>query len=215
MTLITLSARNIRFSGNKASDSGGALYVATESPTHLFGCTFTQNQCDGEGGAIYIKEQYVYMEDCTVSANASGKTGGGILVKGSRSLDIFGRTVIRNNDGTGSMDNLVLEDSAKVYDQGLKEGSEIWLRSKKNSDIELTSGENKHLVSAYQLENYFHADYGNLQLSREANRDTYLSASAFSDGSYFGVAGIIIGAGAIAAGCIILIRRKGRRSCEK
>ena len=113
--------------------------------------------------------------------------------------------IIRSNDGVDSMDNLVMEKGAYLYNAGLDPESEVWLRSE--SDGNVTIGGNK--MSAYQLEQYFHADYGRLELTDKENVDTDLRASIFSEGT----SALYLGAGILILATIggIIYRRKKQK----
>ena len=128
------------------------------------------------------------MQDCSVTANSSGDEGGGLYIDSAGSIDVAGVTVIKNNDGTGSFDNLVLEDGAYIFDHGLEPDSEIHLRSESGGNVRLGN----NLTSIYQLEEYFIADYGRLELTDTEDQDTQLRASVFSDGKAVFIIGTIM-----------------------
>ena len=181
--------QDVRFERNEACDDGGAFYSNTDDKTWFVGCTFYKNVArNGNGGAVYLDNNYLYFEDCSVTANSAKLYGGGLYIDSAGSIDVAGVMVIRNNDGEGSFDNLVLEDGAYIDDHGLDPGSDVHLRSKENGNA--TLGNN--LTSPYQLEHYFHADYGKLTLTDTENVDTQLKASVFTEGSAVLIAGIVI-----------------------
>ena len=103
----------------------------------------------------------MYLEDCSVISNASSEEGGGIYLDSSGMIGVAGKVVIRSNDGEGSMDNLVMESGALIYNHGLQPGSEIHLRSESDGSVKLGGS----LISEYQLNQYFRADYGKLDLT--------------------------------------------------
>ena len=180
--------QDVRFERNETCDDGGAFYSNTDDKTWFVGCTFYKNVArNGNGGAVYLDNNYLYFEDCSVTANSARLYGGGLYIDSAGSIDVAGVMVIRNNDGEGSFDNLVLEDGAYIYDHGLDPGSDVHLRSKESGNV--TLGNN--LTSPYQLEHYFHADYGKLTLTDTENVDTQLKASVFTEGSAFLIVGII------------------------
>ena len=195
---------NVKFVSNSSSDNGGAFYCNTDDKTWFVGCTFNKNSAGANGGALYFDNNYLYMADCSVTANKAGDDGGALYIDSAGSIDVAGKMVIKNNDGSGSMDNLVLEDGAYVHDQGLEPGSDIHLRSYSNGNVMLSS----ERISEYQL-GYFHADYGKLSLTDTKDVDTQIRATVFTDGK----AVIIIGAILmilIAAGTVYYFK-KGRK----
>ncbi len=194
---------NVSFEENYSEDNGGAFYSDVDDGMWLINCTFKRNKVEDDGGAVYIDEENTYFENCSVTSNTSGDNGGGIYVSRSGSVGFAGKTVIRNNDGNGTKDNLVLGSSAYVHDYGLEPGSEIRLRSESDGNAKLGGS----LSSDYQLKQYFRADYGKLELTETKNVNTELRASVFSGGTI----ALIIGAALIIAACVgglIYVRRK-------
>ena len=167
-----------------------------------------RNSAEDAGGAVYSYYNDMYLKDCSITANATGGEGGGLYIDSPGSIGVAGKTVIRENDGVGTMDNLVLENGAVIYDHGLEPDSEIRLRSDSDGNVKL----GKTLTSAYQLKEYFRADYGKLELADTETVDTELRASVFSDGRavLFIGAMIII---AVTAGGFVCNRK--RRKGEK
>ena len=194
---------NIRFDSNYSEDNGGAFYSNTDDGTWFIGCDFAQNRADDHGGAVYLDNNYLYLEDCTVTSNTSGKIGGALYIDSAGSVDVCGKVIIRNNDGTGSMDNLVLESGAFIYDHGLEPGSEIHLRSESNGDVKIGN----NLTSEWQMEQCFVADYGSLQLTDTTQVDTQMRASVFSHGIAVLIAGAVLIV-AIVAGTVIYTKKK-------
>lgn len=194
---------NVRFDSNYSEDNGGAFYSNTDDGTWFIGCDFAQNRADDHGGAVYLDNNYLYLEDCTVTSNTSGKIGGALYIDSAGSVDVCGKVIIRNNDGTGSMDNLVLESGAFIYDHGLEPGSEIHLRSESNGDVKIGN----NLTSEWQMEQCFVADYGSLQLTDTTQVDTQMRASVFSHGIAVLFAGAVLIV-AIVAGTVIYTKKK-------
>ena len=104
-----LYCENIKFIDNKCEDLGGAVMINTDDPTWFVNCEFTRNVADDDGGAIYLDKNHLYMDGCTVTNNASKDKGGGLYLESSGSIDVCGKMTIKDNDGAGSMDNLVME----------------------------------------------------------------------------------------------------------
>ncbi|WP_407386034.1 RICIN domain-containing protein [Ruminococcus sp.] len=194
---------NVSFEGNYSEDDGGAFYSCTEDGLWFINCSMIKNRADDLGGALYTDKKHVYMENCSVTSNAAVREGGGIYIEGD--LSVGGKTIIRNNDGQGTMDNLVLEKGALIYDLGLEAGSEIHLRSDSDGNVKLGGS----LTSEYQMNQYFRADHGRLELTETQTVDTDLRASVFSDGKSALIIGAVILIAALAAGIILKKKQKG------
>ena len=165
----------------------------------------TGNKADKNGGALYIDEKNLYMEDCSVISNAAVKAGGGIYLNSSAEISVAGVTVMRNNDGEGTMDNLVLEKGALIHDLGLEPGSEIHLRGDTDGSVKLGG----NLTSEYQMNQYFHADYGKLELTDTQTVNTDLRASVFSGGFMALIVGGVVIIAVMIIGIVYKKRRKG------
>ncbi len=194
---------NVDFEGNYSKNNGGAFYSNTSDGLWLIGCSFKSNKADVHGGGMYLDEENVYLENCSVISNTAVKQGGGIYTDGDVEISFGGKTVIRSNDGEGSMDNLVLEKGALVYDSGLEYGSEIHLRSDSDGSVKLGGS----LTSEYQMNQYFRADYGKLELTDTQIVNTELRASVFSGGFTALIIGAVIVIGVLIGG-FIYIRKK-------
>ena len=152
------------------------------------------------------------MDGCTVAGNASKDKGGGLYLENSGSIDLRGRTVIKDNDGTGTMDNLVMEKGAWVHDMGLEAGSMVRLRSTHDGEVPLAVDGGQ--ISEYQMKNFFASDSGGgLKLTDQKTVSTKLQASAMSSGR---IALIIGGVLIILGGVVVFMaaarKRKGGRS---
>lgn len=168
--------KNVLFAGNSSHDNGGAFCSDSDDGAWFMGCTFQRNTADDLGGAIYIDNDNIYMEDCSVISNTSGEEGGGIYLARPSTIGVAGVVIIRNNDGSGSHDNLVLEKNAYLYNHGLQPGSEIRLRSESDGSVEL--GESP--MSEYQMNQYFRIDYGKQELTETKKVNTELRASTYA-----------------------------------
>lgn len=198
-----LYQQNITFENNYTEDSGGVLYSNTDDNTWFIGCTMKGNVADDHGGAIYMNDNYLYMADCTIMGNAAAGDAGGVYLDSSGSVDLAGKIVIKNNDGAGSMDNLIIEEGASLYDNGIAPDSDIHLRSYSDGDVYIGNGQ----LSEYKLKNWFHADYGKLELADAKQQNTRLSASVFTDDTrvLYVVAAVLV---LFTAGGLVYIRRK-------
>ena len=199
-----VTMRNVLFDGNNSGGSGGAFCSDSRDGTWFFGCTFQRNNADDQGGAIYVDNDNIYMEDCTVVSNGSGDEGGGLYLAGPSTVGFAGTIVIRNNNGTESFDNLVLGSNAFIYNHGLNPGSEIHLRGESDGSVKLGGS----LMSEYQLTQYFRADYGTLELTDVQTVNTELRASVFSEGFTVIIIGAVVLVGAIAGGSIYFFRKR-------
>ncbi len=201
--------QNVRFEGNSADKNGGAFCSDARDGAWFMGCEFLRNSVNGMGGALFVDNDNVYMENSSVVSNTSGEEGGGIYLASPSAIGVAGTAVIRSNDGTGSMDNLVLEKNAYLYDHGLEPGSEIHLRSDSDGSVKMGGS----LMSEYQLSQYFRADYGRLELTEEVTVNTELRASVFSDGKK----ALIIGAAVLVialTGGVIYYRKKQKGGAQ-
>lgn len=102
------------------------------------------------------------------------------------------------------MDNLLLEKGALIFDSGLEPGSEIHLRSDSDGSVKLGGS----LTSEYQMNQYFRADYGKLELTDTKTVDTDLKASVFSGGFTALIIGAVIIVAATVGGLIYSRRRR-------
>ena len=209
----TLRCENVTFDSNLADDKGGAFHKDTDDQVWFLGCTFTGNQADGDdGGAIYLDNNYLYLRDCTLRANAAKDKGGAIYLHDSGSVDMSGVMIVKDNDGTGSFDNLVLEKGATFYDLGLEPGSEVHLRSTSGGEVRLAN--KNHDISDYQVKNFLVSDAGNgLMLKNVKTVNTSLMASAMSSGK---IALIIGGILILIGGTVMFLagntKKKGGRA---
>ena len=205
----TVLCQNVRFEGNASENSGGAAYINTDDSTWFVGCSFRQNICDNHGGAIWLDENNLYLEDCTVTNNASKGKAGGIYLTDDGSIDLCGGIVIKDNDGSGTKDNLVVEQGAWIYDQGLNGGSEIWVCLNSGTGS-LTHKD--YPISRYNAQ-YFKSDSGTLYAETQKQVSTRLQASVFTEGSFARYAGAAVIA-AIGMFTLIIYRKK-RKGEEK
>ncbi len=223
----TLYCENVIFENNTADSCGGGLYIKTDDQTWLIGCEFHGNRAEDDGGAIYLDDNYLYLEDCTLTGNSCRDKGGavfaeansdtnisissGLKVKFTGGVDVYGKIIIRDNNGSGSYDNLVMERQAYIYNQGLAEGSDIHVRSTETGDILLGCPEEAYKISQTQMQ-YFTADNGKIVLRETEEKATPLLASAFSEGRIV----LYIGTAVLALFTIWVlvqtIRKKGERS---
>ena len=199
-----VTMRNVLFDGNNSGGSGGAFCSNSDDGAWFFGCTFQRNNAQCQGGAIYVDNDNIYMEDCTVVSNNSGDEGGGAYLASPSTVGFAGTVVIRGNDGAGSFDNLVLGSNTYFYDHGLEHGSEIRLRGDTDGSVKLGGS----MMSDYQLNQYFRADHGRLELADTQTVNTELRASVFSEGKTVIIIGAVILIAAIAGGSIYYFKKR-------
>ena len=123
-----------------------------------------------------------------------------------------GVMVIKDNDGTGSYDNLVLEKGATFYDLGLEAGSEVHLRSTSSGEVRLAN--KNHDISNYQVKNFLVSDAGKgLVLKDVKTVDTSLMASAMSPGKIaLIIGGILVLIGGVSMFLAGDTKKKGGRA---
>lgn len=203
-----LLCQNVSFKYNEAKKKGGAVYADSEDVNWFIGCTFENNKCGDDGGAICLAEKdHLYLENCTVTANAAGDQGGGITVGSGATVDVFGKVVVKNNDGNDTYNNLVLGENALLYDQGLEPGSEIRLRSVKSGEARLSDEEARYRINA-QHRQYLIGDGVDLDLRDTEEVRSGLTASGFTGGAAAIVIGAVLFLAALAAGAVLLRRKR-------
>ncbi len=214
---------SVLFERNHADSNGGAILTVSEEDSSrqnycwLLGCTFRSNSAGNKGGAVCVdsfdadwawetdRPNSLYMQDCTVTNNASSSSGGGIYAYENTRVELCGKTIVRENDGSRSDNNLVLTASAFLYDSGLTGGSDIWL-SRDDGGKTLTNGD--YLFSSEHLK-YLTCENGTLELTNQEEVDTALHASVFSQGHT-----AIIGCSVLTAVILLLtlvLRRKKKK----
>ncbi|MBR7038451.1 MAG: RICIN domain-containing protein, partial [Oscillospiraceae bacterium] len=187
----TIYCRSVSFEKNRSKGIGGAISIHADTRSTrqvlgwLLGCTFCSNAAGDTGGAICIVGDAghpctLYMEDCTVTNNASSKKGGGIYVTDRSTIDLGGTTVIRSNNGAGNRDDLILGENSYLYDSGLRSGSDIYLASTEDRSINITAV--GHLFNEKHLE-YLHCEAGTLSMIQQVPVSSSIQASVFTDGS--------------------------------
>lgn len=90
---------NIVIQNNYSSGNGGGISTNPSSITKLTGITFTNNNCNDKGSAIYNKGQLT-IENCLFENNTSGSFGGAICIINGN-VDITS-SIFNNNSLTGT-----------------------------------------------------------------------------------------------------------------
>lgn len=93
--------------GNKSSDKGGALYIQQEGIT-VNNCKITSNTSGGAGGAIFLDNDANTIAGCTITKNSATNNGGGVFSQSGHNLALSGTVVIKDNTSGGSKCNLYL-----------------------------------------------------------------------------------------------------------
>jgi hypothetical protein len=94
----TPQVRDSSFSGNAATNAGGAVYAA--APASFLGCAFADNATPAQGGAVYAMSALLLV-DCTASGNRAQE--GGAIYDSSNSgvVSLYNSTLCRNSAATG------------------------------------------------------------------------------------------------------------------
>ena len=92
-----LHVENSTFSSNQADKSGGAIYNPHPgNALAIFNCIFEKNTVDDlDGGAIY-SEGYLYLENSTFSSNQADESGGAIYIRSQSELNAYNCVFINN-----------------------------------------------------------------------------------------------------------------------
>lgn len=78
-----MAASGCRFDNNTAQRDGGALYCAGGCSWRIRSCTFTDNQCGANGGAIFGWNVDALVSSCSMQENSAGALGGAVSVANS------------------------------------------------------------------------------------------------------------------------------------
>ena len=102
---VYFSANNSTFTGNKASASGGALYLASGLATEnilLTGCEVSGNSATTSGGGMYIASGSNAVINNLTATNNSSKTGGIIYITSANTkMKLDGATISGNTATNG------------------------------------------------------------------------------------------------------------------
>jgi len=86
------------FTGNTATDTGGAVQVASSSTaTVLRGCLFHDNTASNNGGAVSAVAGVVDLKGCTVADNSAGSQGGGLYASLAGTLVTASNSILWDN----------------------------------------------------------------------------------------------------------------------
>lgn len=173
------------FRGNKANQSGGAVYIDGEGrsrPTTISKCTFIANETGDDGAAIYVNDDNTSLDGCTITGN-NAKDKGAVYVDSYYDINVQGLMTVKDNTaGDTDNKNLVLQDgaasTARVYSGGLDRGSYIAVSTTGSGKVEMSKE-----MAKYQIQ-YFHPDKGSIVYEHTKNVESKLiTASLFGSGS--------------------------------
>ncbi len=103
-----LDIRYTDFTGNKAKDAGGAIYIKSIGEANIFESTFKNNYAQNQAGAIYCDSANVYFYNSEASGNIiesnDQKNGAGIYVTDYCTLHL--------GDSTGTTPTKITENKA-------------------------------------------------------------------------------------------------------
>ena len=199
-----------RYFENHADGNGGAVYCNSENGTRMSG-TFLSNNSLKNGGAVYVNDDSVCIMDSELTNNRANGNGGAVFVDDLNDLNVQGKLVIRNNFGGKGKDDIFLDDSlfaeAHIYDGGLYEGSELYIRTDDSSHTVLKE------VSAFQLR-YFRCDETGRKMVYDTEEgkieEQKLTTSAIGTGSVLFVSASAAAA-LIAVVIMILVQKKKQK----
>lgn len=204
---------NCIFTDNRSDGQGGAVYCNSSDGTRLSG-KYKNNSAGGAGGALFVNGEAVSIQDIEITGNITGDRGGGLYVDEMYDINIQGLAVIRNNRKTDkSRDDMFLDSigvaSAKIYDGGLYEDSEVWVLT--SSSTQTVS----EYISAYQ-QRYFHCDDSSkvFQFSADSSktRKQVLITSAVGSGNHvFIIVTVVL---IIIAAAIAVIYKRKKKGAE-
>lgn len=204
------------FINNRSDGYAGAVYCNSSEGTRLSG-KFRSNSAGKAGGALFVNGDAVSVQDAEIIGNITGDRGGGMYVDELYDINIQGILVVKDNyKENKSRDDIFLDSigiaTARVYDGGLYDGSEVWVLTSGNQIV-------SEDISDFQ-QRYFHGDDPSKTLSFTADgsktRSQTLITSAIGGGN---VLFIIIAAAVIAiaaaAAVIVKSKKKGAGKSEK
>lgn len=88
--------------GRSPADYGCGMNISAANVVNLNRCTFTGNQAQVFGGALYVQGAQVNVTNCTIAGNLAYNQGGGIYLS-SGSLKLTHTTITDNTSNGGGM----------------------------------------------------------------------------------------------------------------
>ena len=152
--------RNCSFYGNRASQSGGALYMENSTST-VTDCTFSGNTADW-GGAIYNDKSASLIQRCFFESNfAVLQNGGGIFSTNFPAPEVDGCTFFKNKAGDRGggihITNNARVTSSTFIENEAADGGGIFAIGSEPEVTNCTFSGNKATVNGGGMQNYWAA----------------------------------------------------------
>jgi autotransporter family porin len=96
----SLTATGSNFTGNMATDDGGAIFNSIGSNSTIISSKFTNNSATNDGGAIYNEDSNLTVMKSTLTGNIATNSSGGAIYN-SGTLNVSGSTFTSNTAVNG------------------------------------------------------------------------------------------------------------------
>ena len=103
----TCNLTDVKVYDNYSKDAGGAFYLDVGNNINFTNVKIMNNESVANGGAIYTRAN-LYLKDCLISGNVSGKDGGGIATSGAWT---YGNLPENTNGYVGRGQGTVIENT--------------------------------------------------------------------------------------------------------
>lgn len=202
------------FANNRSESHAGAIFCNSSAGTRISG-TFKNNSAGGAGGALFINGNAVSIQDAYITGNVAGDRGGAMYVDEMYDINIQGILKVKDNYKTNkSRDDIFLDSigiaTARIYNGGLYDGSEVWVLTASSSQIV------SEYISSYQ-QRYFYCDDSSKTLQFVADNSKTirqnLITSAIGSGNILFI--IITVAAVILAVAVTVIIKSKKRGADK
>ena len=214
-SLIMATDTASEISNNHAGSDGGGIYYST---TFLDGkhivedLTFDSNKSNASGGAMYVLQNNVSINNCTIKNNVSKNSGGGIYVDHSNDIYLRGMMYVENNTSSnGTKDDVYLDASGlqHAYISGTPDsGSRVGINSLHDGKVCINQTIDNGVFFVDDSDSYY-LGYNDGKLYK-------ISGSPL--GSIFGNANlgiaVVVMAGIAVVGIVILIISKRKNHLE-
>ncbi len=159
----TIPISNLTLDDNRAKNGGGIF--SNDHTISMTNLKMSGNRAE-RGGAIYVDRQKNTIANCEITGNSASISGGGVYV-GSNVNDTFtvsGTTVIKNNPGSGSNNNLYMsdndpEDNRVIF--SLIKGADVhigYFDTKNKSEIMISPGKIGDKIKCKDCSHFVTAD---------------------------------------------------------
>ena len=131
------------FTGNYCYCNGGAVRVCS-GDVEVKGAVFDSNYTfeeKGEGGAFYLEDCSVLLEDCTITKNKGAEGVGGIYIDSDVKIKMQGRMVVKDNEhgsdkeGFLGVSNVYIEGKNVIECGTFTDGTEIGIELEKKDRV--------------------------------------------------------------------------------